>query len=109
MPAEVVLAQLPVPQPAAFAPSGNVPLAAGALAVAAQAAGTDARVEVVLPEQTDALGDTLLADAIAQREPAVVGLSLYLWNTQRSLHLAREIKRRSPRTRIVIGGPEVGP
>jgi radical SAM superfamily enzyme YgiQ (UPF0313 family) len=38
-----------------------------------------------------------------------VGLSLYLWNSERSLHLAREVKRRSPRTTVLIGGPEVGP
>src|SRR2546427_7113647 len=30
-------------------------------------------------------------------------------NTERSIHLAREVKRRSPHTRVLIGGPEVGP
>src|SRR5262249_42735602 len=28
--------------------------------------------------------------------PEFLGLSLYLWNVERSLHLAREVKRRSP-------------
>ena len=64
-------------------------------------------VEVLPPDCTDALGDTLLADRIARDEPAFVGLSLDLWNVERSLHLAREVKRRSPRTKILIGGPEV--
>jgi radical SAM superfamily enzyme YgiQ (UPF0313 family) len=103
------LVQLPIPQPAALAPTGNVPLAAGCLAVSAEAHGFLSRLDlsVVPPEVTDAYGDTRLADHLAAEEPDFVGFSLYLWNAERSLHLARELKRRSPRTRIIIGGPEV--
>jgi tRNA A37 methylthiotransferase MiaB len=104
------LVQLPVPQPAALGATGNVPLAAGCLAVSAEVHGLRAeglRLEVVAPELTDRLGDTLLADYVARDEPDFVGLSLYLWNVERSLHLAREVKKRSPRTRVLIGGPEV--
>ncbi len=103
------LVQLPVPPPAALAATGNVPLAAGSLAVAARVHGLTDRlsVEVIAPAVTDQLGDTLLADQAAAGEPEFVGLSLYLWNTERSLHLAREIKLRSPRTKVLIGGPEV--
>ena len=105
------MVQLPVPPPAALAATGNVPLAAGCLAVSARVHGLDRRlrIEVVEPEVTDSLGDTLLADHVARDEPDFVGFSLYLWNCERSLHLAREVKRRSPRTRVLIGGPEVGP
>lgn len=103
------LVQLPVPPPAAFAATGNVPLAAGCLGVAAQVHGFSDRVgvEVVAPSLTDSLGDTELADRIAADEPDVLGLSLYLWNVERSLHLAREVKKRSPRTQVWVGGPEV--
>ncbi|HEX6245175.1 MAG TPA: radical SAM protein [Polyangiales bacterium] len=104
------LVQLPVPQPAALAATGNVPLAAGYLGVAARVHGLPERglqIEVVEPSITDAYGDTQLAEHIARHEPELVGFSLYLWNVERSLHLAREVKRRSPRTRVVIGGPEV--
>jgi hypothetical protein len=105
------LVQLPVPQPAAYAATGNVPLAAGCLGVAARVHGrSDAiALEVLPPEATDALGDTRLADRVACDEPEFVGLSLYLWNVERSLHLAREVKRRSPRTTVLVGGPEVSP
>lgn len=105
------MVQLPVPQPAAYAATGNVPLAAGCLAAAARIHGLDQslQIETVRPEATDALGDSALADHVARDEPEFVGISLYLWNTERSLHLAREIKRRSPRTTILVGGPEVGP
>lgn len=103
------LVQLPIPQSAALAPTGNVPLAAGALAVAADQHGLSARVnlETTPAHVTERLGDTLLADALARDEPELIGFSLYLWNAERSLHLMREVKRRSPRTRILIGGPEV--
>jgi hypothetical protein len=105
------LVQLPVPQPAAYAATGNVPLAAGCLGVAARVHGLgDALAfDVLPPEATDTLGDTILADRVASDEPDFLGLSLYLWNVERSLHLAREVKRRSPRTTILIGGPEVSP
>jgi hypothetical protein len=99
------LVQLPVPPPSALAATGNVPLAAGCLAVAGR--GGDAQIEVVQPAVTDALGDAQLADFVTREEPDFLGLSLYLWNCERSLHLAREVKRRSPRTKVLIGGPEV--
>jgi Radical SAM superfamily/B12 binding domain len=105
------LVQLPVPQPAVYSATGNVPLAAGCLAVAARTQDLldSVDLEVVDPAVTDVLGDTLLADEVARGEPEMVGLSLYLWNTERSLHLAREVKRRSPKTTVLVGGPEVGP
>lgn len=103
------LVQLPVPPPAALAATGNVPLAAGCLGVAAKVHGFEDRVdvEVVAPSLTDGFGDTRLADLIAADEPDYLGLSLYLWNVDRSLHLAREVKKRSPRTKVLVGGPEV--
>lgn len=103
------LVQLPVPPPAALAPTGNAPVAAGCLGVSARVHGLERRlkVDVVSAELTDALGDTLLAERLAADEPDFLGLSLYLWNSERSLHLAREVKRRSPRTQVLIGGPEV--
>ncbi|MBI4880167.1 MAG: B12-binding domain-containing radical SAM protein [Planctomycetes bacterium] len=106
----VRLAQLPVPQPARGAATGNVPLAAGSLAVALRAAReVKAEVEVLLPEETDALGDERLAERLAAGEPAIAGFSLYLWNVERSLHVARALRERSPGTRVVLGGPEVSP
>ncbi len=109
MVARLVLAQLPIPQLGALAPTGNVPLAAGALAVAAQVheITSGIEVEVLPPDLTDTYGDTWLAEHIAASEPDFLGLSLYLWSSERSLHLGREVKRRSPKTRVIVGGPEV--
>ncbi|TGK01194.1 radical SAM protein [Leptospira langatensis] len=110
--AKLKLVQLPVPPPTAFAATGNVPLAAGCLAVSARVNGLEKKgldLEVLDPDITDREGDSQLADRIAKEEPEFVGFSLYLWNTERSLHLAREVKQRSPHTKILIGGPEVNP
>jgi len=36
-------------------------------------------------------------------------MTLYVWNAQRSLFLAANIKRRAPETLVIVGGPEVTP
>lgn len=106
----IKLVQLPIPQLARFSPSGNVPLAAGCLSVAAQQANlAGIEIETIDPATTERLGDEALAAELAAGEPTALGLSLYLWNTERSLHVAKRVKELSPRTRIVIGGPEVAP
>src|SRR5262249_25488592 len=46
---------------------------------------------------------------VLETEPAIVGLSCYLWNIKALMAVAREIKARRPDVTIVIGGPEVGP
>ncbi len=106
------LIQLPVPPPAAYAATGNVPLAAGYLAVAAKKRGLEAlglEIEVVEPNYTDVLGDALILDLLLDQQPDYIGFSLYLWNSERSIYLAKEIKKRAPNTLILIGGPEVSP
>jgi radical SAM superfamily enzyme YgiQ (UPF0313 family) len=107
----ITLVQLPVPPSTALCPTGNVALAAGCLASAVRVSGLAEHLDVRLlsPFETDLLGDTLLATRIANEEPDILGLSLYLWNTERSLHLGREVKRRSPKTTVIVGGPEVTP
>lgn len=50
-----------------------------------------------------------IADRILQHDPAVVGLSCYVWNVRTLLAAAHVLKARRPGIRIVIGGPEVGP
>src|SRR5262249_26961467 len=41
------------------------------------------------------------------RQPWLVGFTCYLWNIERTLWVARELKRRRPGLRIVLGGPEI--
>lgn len=46
---------------------------------------------------------------LSQIRPDVIGFSCYCWNIGKVLDTARVIKTIYPQTRIVFGGPEVGP
>ena len=50
-----------------------------------------------------------MVEQILATRPDVLGLSCYVWNVKALLGVAAEVKARSPHTRIVLGGPEVGP
>jgi radical SAM superfamily enzyme YgiQ (UPF0313 family) len=105
----VVLVQLPIP-PLGPAPiRGNVPLAAAYLKLYADARGlsADYAIEVFPAALANTLGDHALVEALASREPWMVGFTCYLWNVERTLWIARELKRRCPCVKIVLGGPEI--
>jgi radical SAM superfamily enzyme YgiQ (UPF0313 family) len=105
----VLLVQLPIP-PLGPAPiRGNVPLAAAYLKLFARHRGLEPFFDIdILPaRQANALGDRALVAAIAERAPWLVGFTCYLWNVERVLWIAGELKRRCPNVRIVLGGPEV--
>lgn len=44
-------------------------------------------------------------DAI--REPAVLGLSCYIWSHEYSLEIARRVKQRFPECTVILGGPDI--
>jgi radical SAM superfamily enzyme YgiQ (UPF0313 family) len=101
----VLLVQLPVPNN----PSLNTPLAAGYLKAYAYAQGLidAAEIELLPRLLTDYAGDALLVDEIVARQPDVLGVSLYTWNSERSLDIIRRVKECLPGLRVVVGGPEV--
>ena len=47
------------------------------------------------------------AEAVLALKPRIVGLGVYVWNARESAMLAAELKRLSPGTVIVLGGPEI--
>jgi radical SAM superfamily enzyme YgiQ (UPF0313 family) len=101
--------QLPIP-PLGPAPiRGNVPLAAAYLKLYAESRGLDDGYDIALlpTPETNALSDRSLARAIANRRPWLVGFTCYLWNIERTLWIAREVKRLQPEVKIVLGGPEI--
>jgi radical SAM superfamily enzyme YgiQ (UPF0313 family) len=106
----VLFAQLPPPRFSFQEPPTNIPLAAGFLMAALDLQEPEAfHSEVLPPEVTDVLADKALCLEILRREPEVLALTLYVWNVERSLFLASNVKRRSPDTIIIAGGPEVTP
>jgi hypothetical protein len=105
---EILFVQLPPPRFSFEEPPVNIPLAAGFLASALGSCGSGSWSPGILGTETaDVFADEGLALQIAELRPAALGLTLYLWNVQRSLFLAANVKRLSPGTLVVIGGPEV--
>ena len=105
----VVLVQLPIPPLGPAPVRGNVPLAAAYLKLWAREKGLDAFFDIHILPATDAnaLGDQALVAALAERNPWLVGFTCYVWNIERTLWIARDLKRRRPNARIVLGGPEI--
>ena len=109
-----LLVQLPIPPPGPQPIQGNVPLAAACLKLFAQRRGLGHHVPMVgwqieiLPARLcNTLGDRALVAAILDRRPRLVGFTCYLWNIQRTLWIARQLKAEHPPVLVVLGGPEI--
>ncbi len=55
----------------------------------------------------DIEGDRSLVNTIVERSPELVAFTLYMWNVERSVLLAKTLKNRQPGIITVAGGPEV--
>lgn len=102
-----LLLQLPVPRHQVGAKTGNIALGAACLKLAAESR-TDSRVELFPEALANHGGDAAIIEAICEKQPEILGLTLTCWNVERSLYVAGEVKRRCG-ARIVAGGPEVTP
>jgi radical SAM superfamily enzyme YgiQ (UPF0313 family) len=105
----VLLVQLPIPPLGPTPIRGNVPLAAAYLKLFAERKGLSAvyGIDILPAQEANTLGDHALVEALVCRDPWLVGFTCYLWNIERTLWVARELKRRRPDVRILLGGPEV--
>src|SRR6516162_9088571 len=105
----VLLVQLPIPPLGPGTIRGNVPLAAAYLKLYAEqkALGSNYRIELLPTYAANSLGDHALVRAVVEYRPWMIGFTCYVWNIQRTLWVAREVKRRLPQVRIVLGGPEI--
>ena len=101
----VLLVQLPIPPVGPGVLRGNVPLAAGNLAMFA--AGRGHAVDLLPGALTNKLGDRALLEAICARRPSLLGFTCYMWNVDRVLWLAAQLKQQLPQVQIVLGGPEI--
>ncbi len=48
-----------------------------------------------------------IAEKILDEKPDIIGLGIYIWNAQQSHELIEILKKVSPQTKIILGGPEV--
>lgn len=103
--------QLPVHQFNFGGIRANIPLAAGYLKAIATQEGLldDVDIEILDPDTADLLGDAGLIENIVNREIDILGITCYCWNVTRSLYIARELKKRIPWLKVVVGGPEITP
>jgi MoaA/NifB/PqqE/SkfB family radical SAM enzyme len=105
----VILIQLPIPPLGPSPIRGNVPLAAAYMKLYAKTRGLGDAYDIQLfpADLANRLGDLGLVAELARRGPWLVGFTCYLWNIERSLWIARELRRQRPETKIVLGGPEI--
>ncbi|MFO0944099.1 MAG: radical SAM protein [Pirellulales bacterium] len=106
---KILLAQLPIPPAGPTKIVGNIPLAAGYMILYARNRGLTEHYQFeILPNQVvDQAADQAIAAEILSRQPWMVGFTCYLWNIDRTLWIARQIKRAAPHILIVVGGPEI--
>jgi radical SAM superfamily enzyme YgiQ (UPF0313 family) len=105
----ILLVQLPIPPVGPEAIESNVPLAAAYLKLFARRRRLEElyAVELLPAALCNTLGDQGLVEAILARGPSMVGLTCYLWNIERTLWIARQLKARRPEIRVLLGGPEI--
>ena len=105
----VLLVQLPIPPFGRASVEGNVPLAGAYLKLFADRQGLNRPFDIELwpAVLANRLGDQAAVEAILERRPTLVGFSCYLWNIERSLWIARQLKSRQPELLILLGGPEI--
>jgi hypothetical protein len=105
----IVLVQLPIPPLGPTPIRGNVPLAAAYLKLFAETRGLGAEydIEVFPAGLANTCGDLALVGELAARDPWMVGFTCYLWNVERTLWIAGELKRRRPGVKVILGGPEI--
>lgn len=48
-----------------------------------------------------------IAEDILEKKPTIIGISVYIWNATQTHELIEILKKVSPHTKIVLGGPEV--
>lgn len=65
------------------------------------------RPQTELAEFTSQQPAAEIADAIAARNPKILGLGVYIWNAARVGELLPLLRRQAPQTKIVLGGPEI--
>lgn len=107
---KVLFVQLPPPRFSFSEAPSNIPLAAGFVSAALDAtAQGNFSSEILEPQIVDVFADQGLVREIVEHRPAIVAMTLYVWNVDRSLFLASNIKKLAPQTPIVVGGPEVTP
>lgn len=60
-------------------------------------------IEFTINDQTQTIAEDLL-----RHSPRIIGIGVYIWNAAETAQLIEIIKKVSPQTTIILGGPEAG-
>jgi len=104
---KAILLQLPVQTHDYLYSRENVPLALGYLTACARSALPQVDVTIASQEIMSYGGDARILHWLEGEAPDLIGLSVTVWNLERTLHLCRELKKRLPGSFLLLGGPEV--
>src|SRR3984957_6844468 len=100
----ILLVQLPIPPVGPEPIRGNVPLAAGYLKMYAENRGLGAHfaIDIFPPQSANTLGGLGVGAAIPTQEPWLNWFTCYLWNIERPLWLATQLKAARPEMQIIL-------
>lgn len=104
---KALLIQLPIPQINFGKQTGNIPLGPACLKMAS-AGIPDWQVDILPESLASYLCDAALYSLILDKQPDVVGFSVYAWNVKRALYLSEKLKD-AYNPLIIFGGPEMTP
>jgi len=106
---KILFVQLPNQDSSGEGARDNVPLLAARLAAYLESSVVLARDACLLLDQdtADWGGDAAISAAVLHAQPDLVSFSIFDYNLDRSLALARRLRKAMPATHFVAGGPEV--
>jgi len=108
---KIVLCPVPLSNPIAVmgeSPKIHNALALGCIASALKANKATENEEVIILDREALLHNLdMLKEDILKEQPDVLGISVYIWNYQRVMHLCSMVNQVNPDITIVLGGPQV--
>lgn len=63
--------------------------------------------DIILSEYTIKDPSFNIVSDLYQKKPDIIGFSCYIWNIEETIRVIRMLKKVSPSTKIILGGPEV--
>lgn len=106
---KVVAVQLPVQSHDYQYNLAHVPLASGVLAAYLKKCLPQVNITVLDGTVASCSGTERICNEILALDPDIVAISCYLWNTERSIALAGQLRRKGLKALFVAGGPDIYP
>ncbi|MBN2830272.1 MAG: radical SAM protein [Candidatus Cloacimonetes bacterium] len=104
---KALMIQLSIPRANPLEYKANVHLAPGYLKAFAMTRCPDWEIEIMPRVYTDCLNVRAVISYICSSGADLVCFSTYLWNIDKTLHIASEVLKIYPSQKILFGGPEV--